>query len=176
MFTGNKTATEPELIEFLTTHVHRDGDCLVWAGALDKGRPTTHWRGRQYYAVRLLAKLTGRLAWDAPKTRVVYHKCDNGPTCMNPEHLVVGPHRDAARRAARERNAYARGVPTTSIQRSLTRGRNGAKISIADRPEILRMRAEGSTLAEIAHRYDTTFSNVSQRIRRWRYILGEQNE
>lgn len=77
--------TDAEYERFMSK-THRDGDCLLWDGPLDKD-------GYGHFYLRRRNRGSHRVAWwnvrgDIPDGMVVNHKCRNRH-CVNPQHLEV---------------------------------------------------------------------------------------
>jgi len=84
-----------------------DTDCVEWLGAVNnRGYGVLHIRLNGESRVVLTHRLAYVLAHGVlPPGESVHHHCDNR-RCMNPEHLVAGPHREnMLDMAMRERNA-----------------------------------------------------------------------
>lgn len=158
---GNHAFERDELVEYLTTHVYRDGDCLLWAGTTTgDGYPQLMWQRRIYRARRLLISLT-----EAPlrANQCIWSKCGS-KACMQRAHLVVGTRAAMVKHMARE------GRTVRGAQRSIVvaMGRAPrARLGIARAQEVLRLRADGWTLAQIGERYGVTLSAVGHAIQRW---------
>lgn len=162
MPTGRKPLSPEAMLAYLRENVYRDGDCLVWAGPFFAGtrRPQITWNIRGYSARRLLLELSGRRI----KGRVVYATCGE-PRCMNVAHLRAGTRADATRQAASD------GAFPTGARRSLLslRGHSRrARLGLRHAPEVLMLRANGTTLAQIGERYGVSQQAVSQAIAHWR--------
>jgi len=70
-----------------------EGGCWLWAGAIRKAPNPNHCYG--WVAYKNTQMNAHRLAWilfngEIPNGLVVQHKCES-PSCINPEHLFVGP-------------------------------------------------------------------------------------
>jgi hypothetical protein len=152
--------TPEQMLDYLHRRCHDEGDCRLWIGTTHDpgGTPVVMWRGKRWLARRLLLTLMGK----SIEGRFVYDVCGER-TCMNPEHLRVGSRGDAVRQAARN------GAYPTGLRRALLSSQGeGAKLRMSDAPDVLRMRAEGMTLTEIAPLYGVTYSAVSKALIRWR--------
>jgi hypothetical protein len=92
---------------------------------------------------------------------LVRHKCHN-PPCVNPEHLLIGTHKDNTRDAVlARRHNYGEKVPQ-------------AKLTEATVVEIFRLRKQGLLFREIAAQLDVKVdtNTLSAVVRRqtWRHV------
>jgi hypothetical protein len=139
----------PRTREHIENRLSRQGECLVWTGALTtKGYGHLVFHGRRWQLHRLV--WTWHFGPISPG-KLILHTCDN-PACGNPEHLFMGTHQDNMDDMVRKgRAADQRGV------------KNGnARLTLQQVDEI--RAAKGSQYA-IAHQYGISQSMVS-RIRR----------
>jgi hypothetical protein len=101
-----------------------------------------------------------RLAWTLHREEIpagveVLHKCDN-PTCVNPEHMVLGSRTD-------------------NMQDMVLKGRTRSLLTAEDVQAIRKEYAAGATLDELAARYGNErmgrwgIRNIVRR-RVWRHI------
>lgn len=130
--------------------VEKTGTCWLWRGATTGGQYGLIGSGGRGVRKLLLAH---RVSWELhfgpiPKGLVVRHKCDV-KGCVNPEHLLVGTHRENAQDAIRsgaffcgERHYNAK-LNEHSVREIRRRGDAGEQFkSIADdfgvRPETVK--------------------------------------
>lgn len=159
---GCRSLTEPEMLAYLQENVRADGDCLVWAGPFCGGtqQPKVMWRRKEYRARRLLLALSG----EPVEGRIVYSVCGE-QRCMNRKHLRAGSRADSNRQIAKD------GKTLTGARRTLASLKGHAKrarLSVNDAQDVLRMRAEGQTMASIGECYGVSLQAVSQAIAAWR--------
>lgn len=74
-------------------------ECIIWQKAKNKyGYGITWVNNKWAYAHRAVV--------DAKPNQVVRHKCDN-PSCVNPEHLIIGTHKENSQDMVdKKRQAY----------------------------------------------------------------------
>lgn len=160
---SKKRQTPEQMLMYLRHRCYDDGDCQIWIGSVvtkTRVAPVVEWQRKRYYARRLLLDLMGR------KTAgmVVYDTCGEA-RCMNPAHLRVGSQGDALRAAAK-RGAFPSGA-RRSLLSSLGRSPR-ARLGIRHANDVLRMRADGQTLAQIGAVYGVGWRAVSAAIKSWR--------
>ena len=159
---GCRSLSAAEMLAYLQENAHADGECLVWAGPFCGGtrQPKVMWRRKEYRARRLLLALSG-VRVDG---RVVYSVCGE-QRCMNRAHLRAGTRADSNRQIALD------GKAMSGARRSLASLLGHAKrsrLSVHDANDVLRMRAEGVTLAAIGKRYGVSAQSVCYAIAAWR--------
>lgn len=150
------------MLEYLQTNVHKDGDCLLWAGAVFKtsGSPRIGWAGGHYTARRLLLQLMGR----DPGRKEVTHSCEQ-PTCMNPAHLIVLEHKALIRRAARQGHWQTGAI--RSMRAAVGKAKT-AKLPITEARKVMKARARGETYQAIGDRYGVHATRVFSALKAWR--------
>ncbi len=154
--------TPAEMLDFLRTHVRRDEDCLIWAGATDtSGYPKISWHGKAQSAKRLLATLVGR----APHRRqVVYASCGN-VRCMAEDHMRVGSKAQAY--AAAAKNGGNRPGVHRSLAVALGRSTK-ARMGFRQAPDVYRMLDAGASYAQIAERFGVHKSQIGHSVKTWK--------
>lgn len=129
--------------------------CLLWCGRADKNG---------YGIIRMgYLRKAHRVAWEIrrgpiPDDLFVCHKCDV-PACVNPDHMFLGTSQDnTADRDRKGRGARPQGVLN-------------AFAKLTDR-QVIEIRREAGTLAEIGQRYGVSRSLVGYiRARKiWRHV------
>lgn len=110
-------------------------NCIIWEKAKNKAGYGITWHNNKWaYAHRVAA--------NASPGQVVRHTCDN-PSCVNPEHLIVGTHKensqdmvDKLRQAYGERAAgakYSKEIiaEVRSLQGKLSSRKTAAKFGMS---------------------------------------------
>lgn len=97
-------ATPAQYLEHHAIPVTECG-CLIWMGPVSKRT------GYGHMVIKAQAKMPHRVAWEVangpiPAGMMVLHRCDVR-TCINPEHLFLGTHKDNMRDMAAKRRAAA---------------------------------------------------------------------
>lgn len=123
--------------------------CWLWLGTLNNwgyGRTQVKWTSE---------RAAHRIAWCAyrgpiPAGTLLRHKCDV-PSCVNPDHLLTGTHRENMDDMVRRGRYWSRSGAASPA----------AKLSAAQVADIRARRATGETLRSIAQRHGTHLSNVS---------------
>ncbi len=92
--------------------VFGSNDCWNWMGPVNKqgyGRITYEGRMQMVHRLSYIA-FTGKPLAEWPT--LILHSCDN-PSCINPEHLSVGTHKDNYHDAASKNRRVYRGRKTS---------------------------------------------------------------
>lgn len=169
--------------------VRRSEGCWIWLARRDKdGYGEFQLNGRKERAHRVAWRM-----WRdevIPEGLFVLHVCDN-PSCVKPSHLFLGNAIENVRdRDRKGRGNAGRGARhgTKTHPHRIARGdrsgprlhpgsyrgeRNGqAKLQEKDVREILRLRAEGFTLAKLGAKFGISPQHVAKitKGRRWRHI------
>lgn len=134
----------------------RQGDCLMWTGAINKGAGGYGWfrlKGRETLAHRASWELH---KGEIPKGEQVLHKCDVR-LCVNPDHLFLGSNGDNVNdKVMKGRQARGEGhIP------------NGLSEDV-----VLAIRSASGTTREIGARFGVSSSTVSliKRRKTWRHL------
>ena len=154
-----KPMTAEQMLDFLRTHVRRDGDCLIWAGAIgSSGYPKITWNYHEHSARRLLLTLAGK----KPRAKsVVIASCDN-PACMSEAHIQsVGRLTWGAKHAGTMHSGAKH-----SLAVALGRSKN-ARMPITKAREVLAMRARGMTYRQIGDQFGFDRTSVGHSIQAW---------
>lgn len=131
-------------------------ECWIWTGKLTvRGYGQFWFKGRSVRAHR----------WSylhhhgpIPEGLVVRHRCDN-PSCVNPNHLLVGTHLDNMADAV-ERSRHRRGKE------------NGSKLSDRQVQEVRRRAADGEKQKDLAPAFGVSTSLIQQIVARraWAWL------
>ena len=139
--------------EKLSSRTVRDGQCLVYSGTgVGKGgygRITIKVNGRPY------SFSAHRLSYEKhhgpiPDGHVVRHLCHN-PPCVDPNHLISGtPAQNSRDMVMSGRSMNQRGE-----------NNHNSKLSNEERENIIKMRAGGLSLRQIALKFNVHISTIS---------------
>lgn len=152
------TRTPAQLLQYLQENVRPDGDCLIWAGAVNSGRrPVVQHQYKQHDGRRLMLQLLGHKI----DGKCVWTHCH--PLCMTVEHIRIG-YFSQMMRAKRDR--FPRGT-VRAIEVALSR-KNTTKAGLAQARDIAAARAAGVPTAELAQRYNVSPQAIAYCLRRWR--------
>jgi transposase len=142
-------------------HVQITDGCWYWTSACNRpnGYGSFKIQGKMIGAHRFSYTITRGAI---PKGLCVCHKCDN-PSCVRPDHLFIGTHKDNGRDKAEKGRAP-----------SGTRNA-GSKVTEAQAAEIRRLDLTGIPQREIASRYGLIQTTVSRIVRAdtWRHVAHE---
>jgi hypothetical protein len=134
------------------------GPCLKWWGNVRGDGYGLAYSPSQGYTT-----VAHRVIWEEcfgfiPDGLHVLHLCDN-PTCVNPEHLVLGTHQDNnLDRTLKGRSVSLKGVDNPN-----------AKVSNEDVKAMRELHRQGMSYCKIARLYGMHPSNVSKIVRRKAY-------
>ena len=155
------------MLDFLQTNVRRskDGECLIWAGSYDRGRPVIWWNGKRHNPRRLLLTLRGEL----PAHHQQWSTCGH-LGCISDEHLKHGTPGQMSRFFA----SQGRMLSGTArvVASALARQRMGAKLPVREFANVARMRGEGMLFKDIAAHYGVSVSRACQAWHTWNNNLG----
>lgn len=133
--------------------------CWVWsAGKFSQGYGQFRAGKRKVKAHRAAYEL---VHGPIPDDLIVRHRCDN-PPCCNPEHLVLGTHKDnSADRDTRGRSNPRWGARNPS-----------AKLSTSDVALIRQLATEGRTYRDIGAAFSIHYNHVGRIVRGERRANG----
>lgn len=146
--------------------------CWLWRGTRqDDGYGSFAYKGRTLRAHRVAWMLTGGPILAGLH---VLHRCDT-PLCVRPEHLFLGTNTEnvADRNAKRRQAAGDRNGMRLHPDRVLRGERNGqVKLTEDQVKQILRLRAQGSTLQRLADTFGVSPTSIWRIVRgdRWRHV------
>lgn len=139
----------PTLEERFWSKVERrsDDECWLWLSAMNAQGYGAIWRGKampNYPAHRMALELAGK-----PRVgnSIALHSCDN-PSCVNPNHLRWGTHKENAAEMHERGRAYDRRGDRHPL----------AKLT---REQALEIRASREKLEILAARYGVSISRIS---------------
>jgi hypothetical protein len=150
---GVKRPSTPE--DFMSK-IEKTDTCWIWMGSKDKngyGQFMVNYKN-----VRAHRYAYSQLKGTIPDGLILRHSCDT-PACVNPEHLMVGTHKENARdRVNRGRNRDQRGGKN-----------NKAKLT---EDKVLAIRDDDRIQLEIARDYGVSQQTVSdiKRKRIWSWL------
>lgn len=93
-----------------------------------------------------------------PVNMCVCHKCDN-PSCVNPEHLFLGTHKDNMQDMSRKNRA------------NKPKGSASLRSKLVE-TQVIQIKQDKRSFAEIAREYGVTPENISAIVRNktWRHV------
>lgn len=143
----------PTVEERFLSKVEKGEICWEWIGANDgRGYGQLYVGGKLIRAHRLSFMLyVGKI----PKGLHILHKCDN-PSCVNPDHLFIGTHRDNMQDMSRKGRHG-----TITMPHKMVRGENNGLSKLTEQ-QVLEIRELYSTGDYLQREIGCIF-NVSQR-------------
>lgn len=158
-----KAMTKEQMLEYLQTHVYRDGDCLIWAGSVSvSGNPRITWNKKIYLARRLMLQLMG--VWVIGKK--VTESCDH-KLCMNKAHLLVLSQKQVMNRAAKKGHWQ---VGAIRALRAAMGKASTAKLPVTEARNVMKMRADGVKPKDICAKYGIDGRNLNRHEKTWKRI------
>jgi hypothetical protein len=137
-------------------HVQKTDGCWLWTGAING-------RGYGTFSANQRVQNASRVSWllrhgTIPKDASVCHTCDV-PTCVNPDHLFIGTHKD-------------------NMQDAAIKGRFGSRAGMANAhskltdDDVRQIRASAKRHTEIASEFGICIASVSfiRTRKTWKHI------
>lgn len=152
----------PMIQRFWRKVVITRGACWQWSGALTKTGYGSIGKGRRSDGVAYAHRISYEIHFGSiPAGLEVRHSCDT-PSCVNPEHLLLGAHRDNMRDMARRQRADRRRKP-----RGMAHGN-----AILTDALVREIRASPDSSHKIAKRLGMSQVNIAAVKRRatWRHV------
>lgn len=152
----NRTKFKSALEVYESCVVKKDG-CWSWNGSKDS-------RGYCSFSFNGTSHIAHRFSYETfngpiPEGKLIRHTCDN-PECTNPEHLLVGDHKDNANdMVERKRHVYGEKA-------------YNAKLTEADVIDIKTNCPVGSGYAEYARKYGVSHITIRDIVlgKYWRHV------
>lgn len=161
---GRPILTDAQMLEFLSTHVRRDGDCLLWAGSTHAdGYPVVSWDRTRYMARALLLCLSGVAMHSGWCT---WATCGER-LCMARGHLRCGARSTMIRWHARQGSMQSSVPHSIAIAKSQS---GTARMPMREARMVADMRLRGMKHKEIAAHYGVHRSAVGHALDRWSRI------
>jgi hypothetical protein len=108
-------------------HVEKRADgCWEWTGAKTRGGYGSLGYERKTYRANRAAYLA--YVGEIPPGMMVLHKCDN-PSCVNPDHLWLGTHRENMADAVRKDRVFRGGTVKKLTAEAVCRLRSGGSVA-----------------------------------------------
>lgn len=167
-FCGNTATLKPMNTNLFWAKVDRlsNDECWLWTACKNNkgyGRYRPPKSGKEFLAHRYSVVISGR---PLGAKDCVLHTCDR-PLCVNPNHLVIGTHKDNSddmKRKGRERKNPCRGMRN-----------HNSRLSDEDVITIRKLYVEGQNLASLVERYGVDRRTVTLIYsgKTWRHLLGK---
>ena len=152
-FDRSRMETDQIVARFMS-HVSSEPEsgCLLWTGGLTGTHKWGYGRFRLNRDTKISAHRLSWLLWrgDIPEGMLVLHTCDK-PTCVNPQHLFLGTHKDNRQDCIRK----GRTNLPTGCDHYLS------KLTPDDVQEIRKLRGVVSQ-RELARRYNMSYINLGK--------------
>lgn len=162
--------TNAFIIRFFRHVEVSENSCWMWTGHKNKqGYGRIMCSGRTLYRAHRISYLIRH--GNLPSDKLILHTCDN-PSCVNPDHLIAGTHKQNMQDCIRKGRRTAR--PLSSYHRGEKNVRSKLKANTVLR--IVNLRSNGMQIDVIARRISHSYASVCDVLlgRTWSHLTGIQ--